>query len=639
MRGKGPVDADGTLDDQEPWWHSRLHETASATTERSARMSLRRNSVHTLICGAAAALLATDAGAQLNVQWVTFQQDATRLGTGVTAVSAQTTDVDFATGDLDQDGWIDLVAVRKPPGSTIGKRPNMLLMNEGGVLTDRTAQYASASDVVGDQGLLTPTSARDVQIADLTGDGWLDVITAISLAEGDPKPTSHPRLYVNLGNDASGNWLGLRFENARIPQMLSKTGLQVGPRFIEVSLGDVDLDGDLDMHFVDHDETTTGIGENAAWDYDDRLLINDGNGYFTDGTSARMTNAQVLSEFGTGTRMVDMNADGKLEIVRASANGSPQGVYVEYNDPANAGNFKLYGEQSIPGVASPYAFDVGDLNQDGRPDLVQEDDGQDKYAYNLGQDALHKVTWGPMKNFTYAGANDDGFGGNCYIEDLDLDGWPDALIADIDIDAASCSSRTHIFHNLGGAVGAQVTLKEEAELSSGNMGAGWKGVVGIAANQLNGTYDISLADFDRDGDLDMVIGRCAGAAYWENLTTTNFCQEDLGFGGPGSMALTICGDVLTEPGSSATLELTGAAPNALAYLPIGFTNAPMSAKDGTLVPVPWIVMIMAPTDATGSMTLPIAGSGNPAQTLYLQTVVKNGATWEFSNAVQLVMGL
>ncbi|MCH7890985.1 MAG: FAD-dependent oxidoreductase, partial [Gemmatimonadetes bacterium] len=66
--------------------------------------------------------------------------------------------------------WIDLVVVRKEPFSTIGKRTNVLLMNEGGVLKDRTRELASASDVAGDSGFLTPTNDRDVVLA--TGDGY-----------------------------------------------------------------------------------------------------------------------------------------------------------------------------------------------------------------------------------------------------------------------------------------------------------------------------------------------------------------------------------------------------------------------------------------------------------------------------------
>ena len=84
----------------------------------------------------------------------------------------------MAWGDLNKDGWIDLVIVRKQPFTTGVGYPNTLLMNEGGQLVDRSAAYASASDVPGDSGFLTATNDRDVVIADVDNDGWLDVITA-----------------------------------------------------------------------------------------------------------------------------------------------------------------------------------------------------------------------------------------------------------------------------------------------------------------------------------------------------------------------------------------------------------------------------------------------------------------------------
>jgi hypothetical protein len=113
----------------------------------------------------------------------------------------------FAWGDLDLDGDLDLVCVRKIPFSQYGPRRNVLLMNEGlaeghavdGVLVDRTAQLASASDVTGDRGMLAPTNDRDVVLADVDDDGWLDIVTAVTLGDGEPKSRSTSPIRASTG--------------------------------------------------------------------------------------------------------------------------------------------------------------------------------------------------------------------------------------------------------------------------------------------------------------------------------------------------------------------------------------------------------------------------------------------------------
>jgi len=119
--------------------------------------------------------------------WVEFTNEtASRI---VAAPNVSTNDVaekDYIWGDVDQDGDIDLICVRKLAFTTGGAsafRTNVLFMNQGGVLVDRTSDFASSSDVAGDNGFLTPTNDRDVILADVTGDGWLDIVTAVTLAD------------------------------------------------------------------------------------------------------------------------------------------------------------------------------------------------------------------------------------------------------------------------------------------------------------------------------------------------------------------------------------------------------------------------------------------------------------------------
>src|SRR5262245_33348189 len=89
-------------------------------------------------------------------QWVSFTNATTTrmpVGVGLNDASVSTTDnqeKDYAWGDVDQDGDIDLISVRKQPFTSVGRRRGVLFMNEGiaeghainGVLVDRTLQYA-----------------------------------------------------------------------------------------------------------------------------------------------------------------------------------------------------------------------------------------------------------------------------------------------------------------------------------------------------------------------------------------------------------------------------------------------------------------------------------------------------------------
>ncbi|MCP3917101.1 MAG: VCBS repeat-containing protein [bacterium] len=448
------------------------------------------------------ALASAASAQQTGNEWLSFSEDASRLVATQSLGADDTQEKDYAWGDLDQDGWTDLVVVRKQMGTSTGRRVNVLFMNENGVLTDRSTQYASASDVSGDEGFNTSTNDRDVVIVDVDMDGWDDVVTATTLSDGTPKHVSHPRVYLNLGNDAQGNWQGLLHEDARIPQLLLGNGQPSFPRFCGVDAGDVTGDGWPDLYFSDYDQGGSGGG-----DYNDRLLVNDGTGHFID-ESNRMTTQMLQSDFGTNTQIVDLNGDGHNDIVKDSGLIN-QHVACSYNDPNNVGHFSLYQE---PYNGAPYHATIGDVNNDTMPDLLVSDDASDAIQYNLGTDVFGRVNWSSRRTFQFASnQGDDGFGSDSYIIDLDDDGWNDIIIADVDVDIPGCSRRTHIYHNPGGAVGAQIRPVEEAQFTSSS---GWKGVVGMTASDLRGTHDVATFDVDNDGDLDMVFGRCTGTEIW-----------------------------------------------------------------------------------------------------------------------------
>ncbi|MCZ6596033.1 MAG: VCBS repeat-containing protein [Planctomycetota bacterium] len=580
-------------------------------------------------------VLATSASAQFGVEWVEFEEDPGLLSVSG-PISSVAIEVDFAWGDLDDDGWIDLVVVRKEPFSALGKRTNLLLRNEAGVLTDRTAAYASASDVPGDLGFLTPTADRDAVFTDVDRDGWLDVVTAVDVSPGDPKHIGHPRVYRNLGSGAG--WLGLRHEEARIPQLyVFGSGSAVNPLFVSVTAGDVTGNGYPDLYFTDHGSDPL-YSPPAGTDLNDRLLINDGNGFFADESQLWMTATMLESEFGAHAIIVDVNQDGVNDIVKNTTQNTPRHISVSYNDPGDEGDFDLF-QIAYESSLEPYHFDLGDLNGDGRLDMVVADDTQDRYMYNQGNDALGRVLWGPKRTFAFLAGSDDGFGSNPLIVDLDEDGWNDVVMCDIsDGTPTGYVRRIHVYHNPGGAVGAEIILREEREHGGSSA---WLGAVGLYHDDLGAGHDVAVFDVDHDGDKELILGRKDGTFAWRNLLDPTVCQPSIGYQGPGDATLSICGDALT-PGGSATLRIDSDLAGAAVVLAYGPTLNPTSYAGGTIVPLPPLAVLSFTTDAAGDLTLPISpgAAGHPGGSgplvLYAQAGVADAAQpggYQITNAL------
>ena len=441
-------------------------------------------------------LAAVATASSARAQWVSFlDQTSTRLVAPASLVKDDQQEKDYAWGDLDKDGDIDLVIVRKSPFTSGGHFPNVLLMNEGGVLTDRSATLTTAI-VAGSTAFLDATNDRDVVIADVNGDSWDDVITCTTLTSNQPQYIRVPRVYINMGN-SGGVWQGLLYDDAL---RIDDTPWNGDQRFCSVAAGDVDGDGDIDLYFGDYEQ-----GGNRPSDINDRLLINDGTGYFTDESAARMSTVMLESSFGMKVEIVDMNMDGKLEILKDDALNAPQGISISHNDTATEG---IFGTYQMAYNLTPYHFSTGDLNNDNLPDMIVSDDGQDRYILNqtttVGQ---VPVPFSPTIAFTYSGGgSDDGFGGNNLIADLDNDGWQDAIIADVDVDISGCNRRCHIFRNLGNA--PNITLQEQT--IAGQI------VGGITPAAMQGTFDVAVFDIDGDGWKDMVVGRCTGTEIYIN---------------------------------------------------------------------------------------------------------------------------
>ena len=567
-----------------------------------------------------ASLLVFSAAAAAQAPWLNLvNESSSRLVAKSSVVVSDNLEKDFAIGDFNKDGWVDVVMARKFPGSITGGFSNVLFLNEGGVLVDRTVEYASQSDQAGYQGFLDPTNDRDVVAIDIDKDGWLDLVTCTTMSDGLIDIIGQPRVYRNLGSDGNGNWLGFKHIRDRLPHLLPPNGNpNANPRFCAVASGDFNNDGFPDLFFVDYDTPETGgvqtmdlnndgdtndPGETQdspgeSVDFNNKLVFNYGTsgpgpGYFYDTNTTICTTTQLASAFGNAVAAGDFSGDGKDDIARVSTlGGSGLDILTRKNTASG-----FLGLKNIYSGA-PYNTEKGDLNGDGKLDLVVADDGVDAYLINTGND----VTGQP--NFTQFSISQagGGFGNTIRVADWDKDGRPDVVIVDIDADLPSfCPTtgrRTHIYRNTYAGNNNDFLLETSGAFSKP-----------FTDSQLEAWFDVAPMDLDGDGWLDMIVGRCAGVEVWMNR------QVNATFSYPSGRP------TIVAPGASTSfpVAVTGTG---------GGSLVPSSVKLAVRVNGgPWTESVMPPAGGnTFTATLPAADCGDSVE-YYVMASMSNGGPY------------
>ncbi len=173
----------------------------------------------------------------------------------------------LALEDLDGDTDLDIVVANRIPTTS------KILVNNGvGFFTDESVQRFSTP----------PPFAGDVVVADVNGDGSKDIIFA-SVSGG-------PLVFINSGG---GDFT--EETNTRTPTFSDSHGLAVA---------DVDTDGDVDVFVA----ILGGVNTPPA---QSRLLLNNGNGFFTDVSD---TNLPTVVEVIRYASFVDVDNDGDPDL-------------------------------------------------------------------------------------------------------------------------------------------------------------------------------------------------------------------------------------------------------------------------------------------------------------------------------------
>ena len=437
-----------------------------------------------------------------------------------------------SVGDINNDGLVDIYF----SGNMV---ENKLYLNQGDFKFKDITEIAGVAAY--SEKLRWP---RGVNMVDINNDGFLDIYVCI----GDPKDRNANLLYINNGD--------LTFtEEAK------KYGLDDTAHSVQSYFFDYDKDGDLDVYLATY--PPFDLQNNNAFfvskmkhpvkDETDKLYRNDG-GYFVD-----VTDESGISNYGLtlSASIADFNNDDWPDIYVSNDFNSVDYLYLNNGDGTFTDQLKKY----LPHTSNfGMGTDVADFNNDGLVDILQCDMMPKS---NFDQ----KTNMSPMNTAQFNNAVTSGLHyqymrntlqlnrGNGYFSDiaelagvaysdwswsslfvdLNNDGWKDIFISNgmrrgvnnndylklaEEIQAAGKVRRdnilsildlmpvkpidNYVYINQGG-----LTFKEQ----TGNGGLSFKGF----------THGVAYADFDNDGDLDLVMNNMDNeAGLFENKATEVF---------------------------------------------------------------------------------------------------------------------
>ena len=433
-----------------------------------------------------------------------------------------------AAGDINNDGLADLYF-------TSNQKPNKLYLNKGGL---KFEDITVAAGVAGKGDWKT-----GVTMADVNGDGLLDIYVC---QVGKYKSyNGRNQLFINKGN--------LKFIDEAHDYGLDFQGFSTQAAFF-----DYDMDGDLDMYLLNHSVHTSRSYGNVSLRLDrdslsgGRLFRNDdvnGKHVFHNVTQqAGIYSSQI--GYGLGVNICDINNDGFPDIY--VSNDFHENDYLYINN-ANG----TFSERLTDFIAhtsrSSMGNDIGDINNDGLPDIIVLDmlpDDEKVRKQSGGEDDIElsdlKLQYGYNHQFVrntlqlnlgggmfseigrLAGVYSTDWSWSPLFCDLDNDGWKDLFITngiyrranDLDYvkfltgasgsfpskDISSFSDKD-LYEKMPLWPNVNYIFRNNGDLTFSNMAGEW------GFNKPSYSNGSTYADLDNDGDLDLVVNNINAPAF------------------------------------------------------------------------------------------------------------------------------
>jgi enediyne biosynthesis protein E4 len=343
-----------------------------------------------------------------------------------------------AVGDVNNDGLPEIFFCSN-------QQSNKLYLNKGGFkFADISKEAGVASDSVWSTG---------VTMADVNGDGWLDIYVCKS---GDIKSKKrNNELFINNGPGKNNE--------VSFSEKSEEYGLDVSGLSTHAAFFDYDNDGDLDCYLLTNSFRSVGnydLVKGQRYTHDsaggNKLFRNDISAdgmHFTDVTEQAGIYNSIIG-FGLGVTVSDINNDGWQDIYVSNDFFERDYLYINQHN----GTFKELLEKYITEISmNSMGADIADLNNDARPEIYVTDmfpeeearvktktnfENWEKYQSNINNGyyrqfvrnslQMNSAVGGQM-NFSEIGrlanvsATDWSWG--ALITDLNNDGWKDIFVA------------------------------------------------------------------------------------------------------------------------------------------------------------------------------------------------------------------
>ncbi len=353
--------------------------------------------------------------------------------------TAGTAPASFAVGDLDGDGLPDLVVANRAANSI------SIFRNTASSGSITTGSFASPVTFA------TGAAPSAVAIGDLDGDGKPD-LAVVNYSENT---VSVFRNTVTSGISSSS--------------FAAKVNFTTGLNPNAVAIGDLDGDGKLDLAVANHNAASSAsvsVFRNTAT-----------SGSITTGSFATKV------DFSAGNQIMsitigDIDGDGKLDLV--SANYLDNTVSVLRNTATSGTITSSSFAENIDFATGtgPYSVAIGDLDADGKPDLVVAN----RTAATVS--VLRNTVTSGISSSSFAAKVDFATGSNpvsVAIGDLDADSKPDFVVGNYN------SNTVSIFRNTA---------------TSGSIAIG-SFATKVDFTTSSGPSAVSIGDLDGDGMPDL----------------------------------------------------------------------------------------------------------------------------------------